>query len=74
MPFKAYLPVGFPHSHESRTFDQLTDAFNRWVTPSNLSHLRAAHFSEMRDIGWKGLQKLDQELRHLGITTLLQRR
>jgi hypothetical protein len=50
---------------------QKTDAFNRWVTPSNLSHLRVAHFSEMRDIGRKGLQKLDQELRHLGITTLL---
>lgn len=53
---------------------QKTDAFNRWVTPSNLSHLHAAHFSDMRDIGRKGLQKLDQELRNLGITTLLHRK
>ena len=24
MPFQAYLPVGFAHSHESRMFEQLT--------------------------------------------------
>jgi hypothetical protein len=53
---------------------QKTDAYNRWVTPSNLSHLHAAHFSDMRDIGRKGLQKLDQELRNLGITTFFNRR
>jgi superfamily I DNA/RNA helicase len=53
---------------------QKAEAFNRWVTPSNLSYLRAAYFSGIPDIGQKGLQKLDHELRNLGITTFFHYR
>jgi hypothetical protein len=36
MPFQAYLPVGFAHSHESRMVEQLTTVFaassSDWLT------------------------------------------
>lgn len=53
---------------------QKTEAFNRWVTPSNLSHLHASLFSHWRHIDRKALQRLDQELRNLGISTFSKKR
>jgi superfamily I DNA/RNA helicase len=49
------------------------EAFERWVTPSNLSHLRASYFTHWRHLGRKAFQKLDDELRSLGIRTFLEK-
>jgi len=48
--------------------------FNRWLTPKNLGHLRVRHFAPWRHIGRKTFQRLDQELRALGITTFMQKK
>lgn len=45
-----------------------TEAFHRWVTPSNLSRLRESYFSRWRNIGRTALLRLDEELRNLGIS------
>ena len=51
---------------------QKTEAFYRWVTPSNVSHLRESSFSRWRHMGRRTLLRLDEELRDLGITRFMQ--
>jgi superfamily I DNA/RNA helicase len=49
-----------------------TEAFHRWVTPKNLSSLRASRFGPWRRLGPRALQKVDQEFRNLGINMFLK--
>jgi superfamily I DNA/RNA helicase len=51
---------------------QKTEAFHRWVNPSNLSRLRASRFSPWRNIDRTILLRLDEELRNLGVTAFLR--
>ena len=49
-----------------------TEAFHRWVTPKNLSSLRASRFGPWRRLGRKALQKVDQKFRNLGILRFME--
>jgi superfamily I DNA/RNA helicase len=49
-----------------------TEAFHRWVTPKNLSNLRASRFSPWRRLSPQELKMLDQELRNLGVNDFLK--
>ena len=61
--------------YTQRALDELdhraTAQFHRWVTPNNLAHLRASKFGPWRRADRKAIQRLDQELRSIGVTTFL---